>query len=146
MSEPILDVLRRLREDARVKSAPDALEEKLIVAFREHHAPRGRVGHNWFWTSAAIAASLLVMFAWRTSSTTSLPLPRSRRRSGAAPTCRTRPSGSRDEYKYEAKDSPATYAESAESCQCSTRARKRNLSAFLTRPSSIRSKEGRLFG
>ena len=74
MSEPILDVLRRLREDARVKSAPDALEEKLIVAFREHHATRGRVGHNWFWTSAAIAASLLVMFAWRTSSTTSLPL------------------------------------------------------------------------
>jgi hypothetical protein len=76
MNEPIVDVLRRLREDARAQSAPDVLEEKLLSVFREHHAARRRAGRKWFWvSSAAVAASLLLMLGWRLSPTTSIRVP-----------------------------------------------------------------------
>jgi hypothetical protein len=74
MTEPILDVLRRLRDDARTQSAPDALEAKLVSAFREHHPVR-RTNRKWLWGSAAIAASLLATLAWRFPSITPLQSP-----------------------------------------------------------------------
>ena len=76
MNEPIVDVLRRLREDDRAQSAPDALEQKLVTTFREHHVARRRAGRKWLWVaSAAMAASLLVVLGWRFSSTTPLRAP-----------------------------------------------------------------------
>jgi hypothetical protein len=76
MNEPIVDVLRRLREDAPAQSAPDVLEEKLLCVFREHHAARRRAGRKWFWiSSAAVAASLLLMIGWRLSPTASIRAP-----------------------------------------------------------------------
>jgi hypothetical protein len=61
MNEPILDVLRRLREEMQVQSAPEALEAKLASAFREHHAGRRLANRRWIWASAAVAASLLLV-------------------------------------------------------------------------------------
>jgi hypothetical protein len=67
MTEPILDVLRRLREDAQTQSAPDSLEAQLVSAFREHHAPSRTANRRWAFVSAAIAASLIVGLSWRFS-------------------------------------------------------------------------------
>jgi hypothetical protein len=65
MNEPIIAVLRRLREEAHTQSAPDALESKLVSAFREHHSGHRRANLKWLFVPAAVAASLLIALAWR---------------------------------------------------------------------------------
>jgi hypothetical protein len=78
MSEPILGVLRRLREDARAQSAPEALEEELLAVFREYHAARHSDTRKWLWASAAIAAFILAGFTWRFSWSRSMQAPQNR--------------------------------------------------------------------
>ena len=84
MTEPIPDVLLRLRDDARTQSAPDALEARLVSAFREHH-PARRTNRKWLWGSAAIAASLLATLAWRFPSIAPLQAPPGPRPVAVAP-------------------------------------------------------------
>jgi hypothetical protein len=61
MNEPIVAALRRLREEARTQSAPDALESELVGVFRKHHSTDRRR----LFVPAAIAASLLIVLAWQ---------------------------------------------------------------------------------
>jgi hypothetical protein len=62
MNEPIEDVLHRLRATASESGAPDALEAKLVQAYRKHHKTKRR---PWMWIPAAVAASVLLAVAGR---------------------------------------------------------------------------------
>jgi hypothetical protein len=64
MNEPLHDgldsALQRLREEVEPKGASDALEEKLLRAFRaQHTSPKKH--RAWMWVPAAVAASLAVV-------------------------------------------------------------------------------------
>ncbi|HYI97787.1 MAG TPA: hypothetical protein VEX68_29875 [Bryobacteraceae bacterium] len=57
MTETIQNALRRLRDDAAVRVAPESIEAKLLASYRAHHSSRRR---RRIWVPAAIAASLLI--------------------------------------------------------------------------------------
>jgi len=63
MTETIQNALRRLRDDATGKRAPDTLEVKLLASYRAHHASRKR---RRILIPVAMAASLLIV-AWSLS-------------------------------------------------------------------------------
>jgi hypothetical protein len=65
MIEPIHNALRVLRESVAGEQASDALEKKLVAAFREQHRKRSVWLSRWAWASAVVAASVLLAMVWR---------------------------------------------------------------------------------
>jgi hypothetical protein len=72
MTDPIQNALRRLREHAEDKKAPDSIEGKLLASYRVHHHSRKR---RWMWVPAAVAASLALAISWRLGSPTAIQAP-----------------------------------------------------------------------
>ena len=71
MTNTIQNALRRLRDDAAGKKAPDALEAKLLASYRAHYASRKR---RRIWIPVAIAASLGIA-VWGLSQRSAAPTP-----------------------------------------------------------------------
>ncbi len=71
MTDTIQNALRRLRDDAAGKQAPDSLEAKLLATYRAHHTSRKR---RRIWVPAAIAASLGIA-VWGLSQRSPAPAP-----------------------------------------------------------------------
>ena len=71
MTDTIQNALRRLRDDAAGKQAPDSLEAKLLETYRAHHTSRKR---RRIWVPVAIAASLGIAI-WGLSQRSPAPAP-----------------------------------------------------------------------
>jgi hypothetical protein len=69
-AERLEDLLRRMRETSSSLRAPDAVEERLLLAYRAQHVQRAPVRYTpWRWiaATAAAAAVLALVFAVRLS-------------------------------------------------------------------------------
>src|SRR3954469_18159100 len=75
MIEPIDNALRQLRESTSRERASDALEGKLLIAFRAQQQQQVAPRHRWAWITAAIAASVLLLLGWRFTKATAVQAP-----------------------------------------------------------------------